>query len=223
MQDRVTGTRWMRFSELDSLSGYRHGFVLRSPDIETRVERDEALRRLKPWHEAHVRSLGFEVENLLLAEQVHGTEVAVDDGRRASVVAGVDGLVSNQAGTLLGIYVADCCAVYAVDPEAGSFGLAHSGKKGSEGGIIEKLIQAMVEHHGANPKRMQVRLGPCIRPPAYDVDFVPWIVEGARRSGVPEGQIHDDGTCTARDLDRFYSYRAEKGLTGRMLALLGRA
>ena len=39
------------------------------------------------------------------------------------------------------------------------------------------------------------------------------------RRGVKE--IHDSGVCTACDLDRYYSYRAEKGKTGRMLALFG--
>ena len=34
-------------------------------------------------------------------------------------------------------------------------------------------------------------------------------------------RIHDDGECTACDLEQFYSYRMEKGRTGRMLALLG--
>jgi copper oxidase (laccase) domain-containing protein len=34
-------------------------------------------------------------------------------------------------------------------------------------------------------------------------------------------EIHDSGVCTACDLDRYYSYRVEKGKTGRMLALVG--
>src|SRR5919198_141002 len=33
--------------------------------------------------------------------------------------------------------------------------------------------------------------------------------------------VADSGVCTACKLDRYYSYRAEKGKTGRMLALLG--
>ena len=32
--------------------------------------------------------------------------------------------------------------------------------------------------------------------------------------------VNDSGVCTACDLDRYYSYRAEKGRTGRMLAFL---
>jgi copper oxidase (laccase) domain-containing protein len=34
-------------------------------------------------------------------------------------------------------------------------------------------------------------------------------------------EIRDSGVCTACDLDHYYSYRAEKGKTGRMLALIG--
>jgi copper oxidase (laccase) domain-containing protein len=34
-------------------------------------------------------------------------------------------------------------------------------------------------------------------------------------------EIHDSGVCTACDLTCYYSYRVEKGKTGRMLALLG--
>ena len=45
------------------------------------------------------------------------------------------------------------------------------------------------------------------------------IRESCRTAGVRE--VHDPGTCTSRDLRRYYSYRAEKGQTGRLLAVLG--
>jgi copper oxidase (laccase) domain-containing protein len=40
---------------------------------------------------------------------------------------------------------------------------------------------------------------------------------------VPAGwkQVEDTGRCTACDLVSYYSYRAEEGPDGRMLALLG--
>ena len=68
---------------------------------------------------------------------------------------------------------------------------------------------------------MIVQLSPCIRPPAYEIDFAAQIRESCEEAGVPAGQIHDPGTCTSRDLDRYYSYRVEKGKTGRMLAVIG--
>ena len=40
--------------------------------------------------------------------------------------------------------------------------------------------------------------------------------------GVPASQVADSGICTGAEVDRYYSYRIEKGRTGRMLALLGR-
>ena len=77
----------------------------------------------------------------------------------------------------------------------------------------------MIEHFGSNPVEMIVQLSPCVRPPYYEVDFAAKIIEQCRDEGVRE--IHDRGACTACDLEHYYSYRAEKGRTGRMLALLG--
>ena len=77
----------------------------------------------------------------------------------------------------------------------------------------------MIERFGSDPANMIVQLSPCIRPPHYEVDFAAEIIRQCRALGVQ--QIHDSGICTACDLDRYYSYRAEKGKTGRMLAVLG--
>jgi copper oxidase (laccase) domain-containing protein len=64
-----------------------------------------------------------------------------------------------------------------------------------------------------------VQLSPCIRPPHYEIDFAAEIVRQAHAAGVTK--VYDDGVCTACHPDLYYSYRAEKGKTGRMLALLG--
>ena len=77
----------------------------------------------------------------------------------------------------------------------------------------------MIERFGSDPANMIVQLSPCIRPPCYEVDFVAEIIRQCRMLGVRH--IHDSGTCTACDLGRYYSYRAEKGKTGRMLAVIG--
>jgi copper oxidase (laccase) domain-containing protein len=63
-----------------------------------------------------------------------------------------------------------------------------------------------------------VQLSPCIRPPHYEIDFAAEIVRQCRAAGV--NHVHDCNICTACDLARYYSYRVEKGKTGRMLALL---
>ncbi len=71
---------------------------------------------------------------------------------------------------------------------------------------------------GSVPADLVVQLSPCIRPPHYEIDFAAEIVRQCREAGVTA--VHDCNICTACDLNRYYSYRAEKGRTGRMLALL---
>jgi 4-diphosphocytidyl-2-C-methyl-D-erythritol kinase len=146
----------------------------------------------------------------------------VIDAASSEAILGVDGIISNTLGLVIGIYVADCCAVYLADPRTGAFGVVHSGKKGSEQGITAHAIEQMRRHYGSNPADLHVQLSPCIRPPAYEIDFAAQIRQQALQAGVPASHVHDTGVCTSSDLRRFYSYRMEKGRTGRMLALLGR-
>ena len=94
----------------------------------------------------------------------------------------------------------------------------HSGKKGTELGIATNAIQLMEQRFGSRAADLVVQLSPCIRPPHYEIDFAAEIVRSVRARGVE--QVHDCATCTACDLERYYSYRVEKGRTGRMLALL---
>jgi copper oxidase (laccase) domain-containing protein len=217
-------TTWKEFDALKGLQGFRHRFTLREPGIDVAVEREEVLARLRGVHGEHVAALGFDSAALVTAEQIHGNRVAVVDASTVGgyVFAAADGLVCQTRGRVLGIYVADCCAIYLVDEDAGSFGLLHSGKRGSESNIVGEAIGLMVGEHGADPGRMRVLLSPCIRPPAYEVDFAALIRADALAAGVKPEHFHDEGICTSSDLKSYYSYRMEKGRTGRMLALLGR-
>ncbi len=188
--------------------------------IDVSVDKAEALARLDRVHADVRASLGVGQRVFVTAEQIHGNRIAVVDRDLAADVcfADCDGLITNQPNVCLGIYVADCCAVYLLDPMRHCIGLVHSGKKGTELGILGRAISAMSEHFGSVAQDLIVQLSPCIRPAHYEVDFAADILRAAREAGV--GQAHDSGVCTACDLARYYSYRAEKGKTGRMLALL---
>src|SRR5207237_10029918 len=94
-----------------------------------------------------------------------------------------------------------------------------SGRKATCRAAATKVISEMLDGFGSEPAGMVVRLGFWIRPPHYVIDFASEIVRQCHALGVKE--IHDSGVCTACDLDRYYSYRAEKGRTGRMLAVFG--
>lgn len=209
------------FPALDATGICRSAFVTRIPGIDVASNKAEALSRLERAHREIRRTAGLGDWPYITVEQVHGNQVTIIDvvPNTEKELQGFDGLITKQPGVLLGIHVADCCAVYIVDPRTPAVGLVHSGKKGTELGITGRAIQEMARHFGSETQDLIVQLSPCIRPPHYEVDFAAEIIRQCQAAGVK--QIHDTGVCTACDLERYYSYRAEKGRTGRMLALLG--
>jgi len=198
-----------------------HGFVRRVHGVDLSLSKAEVVARLQPWHDGAVEALGFSRDRFFTAEQVHGADIAVIDEASPRRIAGVDGLMTNVPGLLLGIHVADCGPVFLLDPVRRAVALLHSGRKGTELGISARAIRMMADHYGSRPDNLVVQLGPCIRVPQYDVDFASQIIAGCLEAGVPASRVHDCGTCTALDPDAYYSYRRDMGRTGRLLALLG--
>jgi len=212
-----------QFPALDAIKFCHHVFAQRIPAIDVSHDKAEVLERLDAAHQEIRNAIGVGDWPLFTAEQIHGHEIAViDSGSRGAMSCefpACDGIVTNQRGVALGIYVADCCAVYIMDPKTPAIGLVHSGRKGTEFGVVTNAIGQMIERFGSDPANMVVQLSPCIRPPHYEVDFAAEIVRQCRALGVQH--IDDSRTCTACNLARYYSYRAEKGKTGRMLAVIG--
>jgi len=212
-----------QFPALNVLAMCRHIFARRIPGIHVSHDKAEALKRLESAHLEIRNAIGIGDWPLLTAQQIHGDKIAcvnamVETDRELS---GCDGIITNQRGVTLGIYVADCCAVYLVDRKQRAAALIHSGKKGTNLRIVSKAIAQMHEKFSIEPQDLIAQLSPCIRPPHYEVDFAADIIRQCQTAGLNE--IHDSGVCTACNLDAYYSYRAEKGRTGRMLALLGLA
>jgi purine-nucleoside/S-methyl-5'-thioadenosine phosphorylase / adenosine deaminase len=208
------------FPALDAPGICQSAFIDRIPGIVVSQDKQQALRRLDSIHGEIRRWLGFNRWPLVTAEQIHGDKVAVIDQpvRSDEEFPGCDGLLTDQPGVALGIRVADCCAVFMVDPLTPAIALVHAGKKGTELGIVGKTIERMAERFCTKPEELIVQLSPCIRPPHYEIDFAAEIIRQCESHGVV--RIHDGGVCTACHLEKYYSYRAEKGKTGRMLALL---
>ena len=198
----------LRFPEL-SRRGLSHFFTLRQASSPESGDLPERLQ-----------AEGLPVD-LVSAEQVHGTGVTrvgrVDAGK---VIPRADALISGERDLTLVVRVADCGPVWLHCKRTGAIGLVHSGRKGTELGIVPATIRAMQKEFGADPAEMLGLLGPCIRPPHYDVNFASEILRQMEGEGV--GEIVDSGLCTASDPKRFYSYRREKGQTGRHFAVLAK-
>ena len=185
------------------------------------------MKQLRPVHEDVVKRFAGTSACWWRAEQVHGNVVAVVPGSPQilasdglPVVPGVDGLITRESGWVLAIYVADCGVIWLADRRTGAIGLVHSGKTGTASNIFGVAMDRMRECFGTRAQDVTAVLGPCIRPPDYEIDFAAEIGRQACRAGV--GNFIDCGLNTASDSARFYSYRKQLGITGRMMALIVR-
>ncbi len=121
-------------------------------------------------------ALGAVVDDLVLADQVHGTRAALvgarDAGRGArdatDAVEGADALVTAEPGVVLVTLVADCSPVLLVDPEARVLATVHAGWRGAVAGTLREAISAMATL-GARPERTVAAIGPTVSPKAYAV------------------------------------------------------
>jgi len=179
---------------------------------------------------------------LVFAEQVHGRGVAVVTGPATEPCPGADALVTATPGLGLVVLAADCLPVLLADPVAGVVAVAHAGRQGLAGGVLQATLAAMA-HLGATPAGTSAVLGPaacgaCYELPDVLADEVAAAVPGSRtttragtasidlragaralltRAGI--ARVQSVGGCTLEQPSRFYSYRRD-GRTGRHAGLV---
>ncbi|HJT80327.1 MAG TPA: laccase domain-containing protein, partial [Chthoniobacterales bacterium] len=104
------------FPALDALGVCRAAFITRIPGIDVRAQKAEVLQRLETTHAAMRDTVGMGDWPLIAGEQVHGNRIKLIHSpvRQDETFAGFDGFITKQRHVALGIYVADCCAVYIV-------------------------------------------------------------------------------------------------------------
>ncbi|MCX7027001.1 MAG: polyphenol oxidase family protein [Spirochaetes bacterium] len=80
---------------------------------------------------------------------------------------GADGLVLGEKAWLGSVTVADCMPIWMLDSVGETFGILHSGWKGT--GILESALQSMTEAFGSLPGDITIVLGPSIGSCCYKV------------------------------------------------------
>ncbi len=158
-----------------------------------------------------------------------------------------DGLITREKEAPLMLFYADCVPVMLVDTKGTGIALVHAGWRGAVGNIALRALEMMEERFGTEPKNVVAALGSSIGPCCYEVDaavlsassgyeecFTPtreghwhlnlWQVNRLQleRLGVPSAQIWQSDCCTNDHVDEYFSYRHERGKTGRLAAIIYR-
>lgn len=219
----------------------RHGGLSEAPysSLNLGIHTDDSSEIIEQNLALFCTDLGISPADLARSYQVHGDKIWVTG--RAGYQSGFDALVSVQPGVFAGVGIADCTPILLADPVTRVCAAIHAGWKGTVAQIVYKTATRMIENRGSNPADILAYVGPCISYPHFEVgeevaaqfpeDFktakgLKWHVDlkaanAAQLRSLGIEQIEIDSACTVENNADFFSHRTEKGVTGRMLALIG--
>ncbi|MBP9885159.1 MAG: polyphenol oxidase family protein [Leptospiraceae bacterium] len=114
------------------------------------------------------QKIGIATNKIFILEQVHGdTFYNTKDLNAQDRIEG-DALYSNQTGEVLVVKTADCMPLFFWSEVEQLIGVIHSGWKGTELGISEKLFLHL-HSQGYSLDSIHTFLGPCARKKNYEV------------------------------------------------------
>ena len=237
-----------------------HGFTTRLGGVSEGVFQSLNLAMHRGDDPEHVAknwgiladSLGFDLKNLILTHQVHSDVVrrvtradamGLDHHRYPEC----DALITDQPGTALMVFTADCTPILLWDRVNGAVGAVHAGWRGTAADIAGKTVRAMVNAYGCDPANIHAAIGPNIDFCCFQTDDdVPRAMIEAfgsdalvsirpaenkfyvnlkeinalalRRVGVEN--IFCSESCTVCQSNRFWSHRVTRGQRGSQGAII---
>ncbi len=233
--------RLLQASDLKKLRWLVHGFSTRAGGVSTcyggktlnlGLTTHDTTENAERNRKRFLLALGAGTKTkpwpLITLRQVHSDLIHVVRSPKQGRLAG-DGLVTNLPGVALAIQTADCFPVFLVDGIQKccyEVGEELRSQFESQFSYAQELFHEVQESDPVREKYPMLFMNarapghgdPCIK---LHLD----LQEANRRqlieAGVPESQITVLSGCTACNTKTFFSHRAEKGKTGRMLAVVG--
>lgn len=195
-------------------------------------------------HQKVYRLLGRSLNSRYNVWQVHGTKVhfarqALIPG---SIPQAGDAMFTDNPEVTLAMVFADCFPLLFYNPKAKAIGIVHSGWQGTLDRIAEVAVGEACQRYNCAAEDWQVGIGPGICGDCYEVGqevrrkFLDQWGSQAEKYFKPQNErflldlpaaiedtLHQAGViyiensqfCTAENLQEWFSYRKEKGATGR--------
>jgi len=157
-----------------------------------------------------------------------------------------DGFITNRNDIYIAVLLADCVPVILFDPNNKIIAVVHSGWRGTIKNIVGHAIDLMESEFQCKSENILIGIGPSIGQDAFEVgpevtqEFVHTFGDNAHsiiekkekdhinlwnaikiqcvKKGIPEKNIEISGICNYSNPEDFYSYRQQKGTTGRFAA-----
>lgn len=187
--------------------------------------------------------LGIDPAQVTKSHQVHGNDVLVVN--EPVTTEGYDALITNKPGVFLVVSIADCTPILIHDEKNNAVAAIHAGWRGTAGKIVSNALALMKKNYGTRGTDCKAFIGACIsynnfevggevaenfdtRVKRFDETKQKWFVDLKaanslllEEAGVLAKNIEVSDYCTVENNDLFFSHRKEKGVTGRMMAVIG--
>lgn len=234
-----------QFPELLIGQSWRHGGHSASPYQSLNLglyTKDQPKTVRQNW-ESWCSQLQIRPEQVATSYQIHQAEALYVE--RGGHHRGYDALYTDQPGVFVAVGLADCTPILMYDAVQKIALAVHAGWRGTVANILQKTLQQATASCGLQPKNCWAFIGACISEHHFQVDadvadhfaerHKRWVatekkfyvdLKAANReqllaAGVPDTQIEVSPYCTVANNDRFFSHRYEKGVTGRMVGMVG--
>lgn len=192
-------------------------------------------------------ALGYTQAKLVHMRQIHSdTIVSCTPDMGFDRPPQCDALISDVPNQPLMVMAADCTPLLLFDPLTPAIAAVHAGRAGAFKNITGKTVHAMAQAYGTRPETLIAVLGPSICPACYEVNatiaaeadargYRAAIIDVSGRicldvnaiitaqllaAGVAAQHIEHTGPCTACTPDAHFSYRTQRGNTGRQAGVI---
>ena len=233
------------FDHIIAAESTRHGGVSPAPyySLNLGINTSDDPANVEENRRLFCTALGFSPAQMAWSKQVHADRVLHVTGPGGA--EGYDALVTDRPDIILAVTVADCAPVLIFDAKNNAVGAAHAGWPGTAARVVEKTLQRMAAEFGTNGADCYAYVGTCIDECSFEVgeevavrfdaDFKrfdagrgKFLVDLKKANtaqlhafGIPEGRIEISPRSTVLNNADYFSHRKEKGVTGRMLAVIG--
>ncbi|MEM7103015.1 MAG: peptidoglycan editing factor PgeF [Bacteroidota bacterium] len=238
-------TIFQSFSGLVAAESTRNGGVSPEPYVSLNLGlyTEDDTENVKRNRQLLFNDLGIAEKQIAASYQVHGDEILLVES--PGQMHGFDALITDKKGIFLSVKAADCTPILVFDPVKSAVAAIHAGWRGTVKSIALKTILEMQANFGTNPEDCLAYIGTCIDECDFEVDadvadhfsteFKRWDAQKQKflvdlkaanrqqllESGLISTNIEVSSFSTIQHNDRYFSHRKEKGLTGRMLAIIG--
>ncbi len=189
-------------------------------------------------------TLKISPDRIVSSNQSHGSRIAVVE--RGAKLKGFDGFATGKSGIATIVSTADCYPVILYSPPERALISLHVGRRGAKAGIIDNAVKLMKDVFKADLRYSIAAIGPGICYRCYSVsrgegmefpasarkmvdgslhlDIKAFIIQSLVMRGLDNKNIIDSNLCTSCTPQLFYSYRRDRGCTGRhwTIALIDR-